>query len=224
MEPYIKDKRMKEILENKKIKYLLTGTEKKNEILDENYFKQKLNIPKGAFIVSYVGRHNEIKGYDILKEFAKEILEKYKNVYFVIAGKEGPIEKLVHERWIECGWTTEGAKIMKNSDLFILPNRDTYFDLVLLEALSLNCNILCSYTGGNKYFEKYGSIGINYFKNENISDMVGKFDLIYKNINTIKERNINEEIFLKDFTIEKFGENYLKVMEEILQERNNEKI
>lgn len=225
IEPYIKDKRMKEILENKKIKYLLTGTEKKSEISDENYFNQKLNIPKGAFVVNYVGRHNEIKGYDILKEFAKKILEKYKNVYFVIAGKEGPIEKLVHERWIECGWTTEGAKIMKNSDLFILPNRETYFDLIFLEALSLNCNILCSNTGGNKYFKKYESDKIIYFEKENITDMVNKFEYFYKNLKNIKSQNINREIFLKDFTVEKFGENYLKLMEEILQEsRNSEKI
>lgn len=225
MEPYIKDKRMKEILENKKIKYLLTGTEKKNEILDENYFNQKLNIPKGAFVVNYIGRHNEIKGYDILKEFAKEILEKYKNVYFVVAGKEGPIEKLAHERWIECGWTTKGAKIMKNSDLFILPNRETYFDLIFLEALSLNCNILCSNTGGNKYFKKYESDKIIYFEKENITDMVNKFEYFYKNLKNIKSQNTNREIFLKDFTVEKFGENYLKLMEEILQEsRNSEKI
>ena len=225
LEPYNKDSKMFELLKTKKIKYLLTGIKEKKEVEDKEYFKNKYNIPKNSIIISYVGRHNEIKGYDILKEFAKEILEKYKNVYFVIAGKEGPIEKLVHERWIECGWTTEGAKIMKNSDLFILPNRETYFDLIFLEALSLNCNILCSNTGGNKYFKKYESDKIIYFEKENTADMVNKFEYFYKDLKNIKSQNTNREIFLKDFTVKKFGENYLKLMEEILQEsKNSEKI
>lgn len=225
MEPYIKDGRMKSILKTKKIKYLLTGIESKKEIEDKDYFKNKLNIPQEAIVISYVGRHTEIKGYDILKQFGERILEKYANIYFVIAGKENEnLRKLDNKRWIECGWTTEGAKIMKNSDLFILPNRETYFDLVFLEALSLNCNILCSNTGGNKYFKKYNSEGITYFDNENIDDMIKKFDYIYENLEKIKKNNINEKIYLKDFTVEKFGENYLKVMKEILQESQSERI
>lgn len=226
LEPYNKDSKMCELLKTKKIKYLLTGIEEKKEAEDKEYFKNKYNIPENSIIISYVGRHNKIKGYDILKEFGKIILEKYKNVYFIVAGKEdNRIKKLEHERWIECGWTKEGAKIMKNSDLFILPNRETYFDLIFLEALSLNCNILCSNTGGNKYFKKYNSDKIIYFEKENITDMINKFEYFYKNLKSIKSQNTNREIFLKDFTVEKFGENYLKLMEEILQEsKNSEKI
>ena len=74
----------------------------------------------------------------IAKEFAEKILKEYKDIYFIIAGKESKeISPLKDSHWIEVGWTEEGKKIIKNSQLYILPNRETYFDLVFLEALSL---------------------------------------------------------------------------------------
>lgn len=51
--------------------------------------------------------------------------------------------------------------------MFILPNRETYFDLVLLEVMSLGIPVLASYTGGNKYFEKINDSGIYFFKDMN---------------------------------------------------------
>ena len=34
---------------------------------------EKYNIPQDAFVISYVGRHNSVKGYDKLKEIGKKI-------------------------------------------------------------------------------------------------------------------------------------------------------
>lgn len=139
MEPYLKDEEMKKILlsKEKAIHFIPTGIIPNKVEEEENYFYNKFQIPKDSIIISYIGRHNKIKGYDLIVEFGKKIIEKYKNVYFVIAGKEdGVIKKPLSNQWIECGWTTEGLKIMKNCDLFILPNRETYFDLIFLELLS----------------------------------------------------------------------------------------
>lgn len=224
MEPYLKDLRIKKIIENKMNKILFVPTGIKNQIIkkDKMYLKNKFNIPKDAYVVTYIGRHNKIKGYDIITEFGKNILNKYKNVYFIIAGKQdGKIPCPIDKRWIECGWTSEGINIMRNCDLFILPNRETYFDLIFLELLNQNTTILCSDTGGNKFFKKYKSDKIFYFKSENINDMLKKFEDIYMNKEKIELSKDNEKLFEKYFTVNCFGENYIKALLEI---EENEKI
>lgn len=229
MEPYEKDivvkKILKKKLNEKRIKFLLTGIEYKEIQRDEEYFYKKYNIPKGSIVVTYIGRHNEIKGYDILVKAGKILLEKYENLYFIIAGKENEkIEKISHPRWKEIGWTKEGFNLMKNCDLFILPNRETYFDLIFLELLSQNTTILCSETGGNKYFKKYNSEKINFFESENIDSLVFQFEKLYSNLKELKENNSNEKIYFENFTLDIFGENYLKIIEEIIKENKSAKI
>lgn len=218
MEPYLKDKKMKEILDEKreKINFIPTGLIEKYEIKNDEYFYKKHNIPKDATVISYIGRHNKIKGYDLLVKVGEKILKKYKDIYFVIAGKENnDIPKPSNSRWIECGWTNEGLKIMRNSDLFILPNRETYFDLIFLELLSQNTTILCSYTGGNKYFEKYKSNKIKFFEGENTDDLIKKIDELYPLLKKLKKEEDNLKIFKENFTIDEFGKNYLKLLKNL---------
>ena len=229
MEPYEKDITMKKVLEKKmnekRRKFLLTGIEYKEIKRDDEYFYKKYNIPKESIVVTYIGRHNKIKGYDLLVKAGKILLEKYENLYFIIAGKEDErIGKVSHPRWKEIGWTEEGFNLMKNCDLFILPNRETYFDLIFLELLSQNTTILCSETGGNKYFKKYNSEKINFFESENINNLVVQFEKIYPKLKKLKENNSNEKIYFENFTVDIFGENYLKIMGEILKENEIEKI
>lgn len=217
MEPYQKDIKMLEILKHKKIKFIPTGILEENFKKDQNYFYNNYNIPKNAFIVSFVGRHNKIKGYDLAKEFAEVILKEYKDVYFVIAGKKSnDIKPLNNSHWIEIGWTNEGKKIIGNSHLYILPNRETYFDLVFLEALSMNSSILCSYTGGNKFFKKYNSRNIIFFSN--FEEMVFSFKKYYEENKIDLKNNKNKTIFKENFSMERFYKKYIEILNEIKNE------
>ena len=76
-----------------------------------------------------------------------------------------PICGLKNQHWIEIGWTNNPYSIIEASDLFILPNRETFFDLILLEVLSLGKNVLISWCGGNKKFADFNSEGILFFHN-----------------------------------------------------------
>lgn len=227
MEPYLtRDIKIKKILEKRlienKVKFLPTGIIDKNIEFQENYFYEKFNIPKNSIVLCYLGRHNEIKGYDLLIKAGKEILEKNKDIYIIVGGQiNSNIKPLKHERWIELGWTSEGDNIMKHAHAYLLPNRETYFDLVFIEALRAGTTIICSETGGNKYFKQFDSPEIIYFEKEN------KIDLIkvvqdnlkkFSDLNYIKNRKENRRIYEENFTIEKFGNNYLKIMEEIYEE------
>lgn len=203
------------IMRNKKIFYNYTGCEKLNYKLKRTEFRKKYNISEDTFVISYIGRHNKIKGFDVFVEVAKEIEKKGLNILFVSGGK-GNI-KPESNNFIEFGWTDDPGSIINASDLFILPNRNTYFDLVLLEVLSIGTPVLASNTGGNKSVATLTS-GVNLFESENVKEIIDKI-LILKDNNEVLEnmRNENLKCYYENFTLQKFSERYLKILEKINQ-------
>ena len=194
-----------------KYRYFLTGINKCSAKLSSDDVRAKYNIPKEAFVVCYVGRHNEIKGYDLLKQIGSELLEQG-NIYFLIAGKEEPMQGIRHPRWIEIGWTNDPHSLINASDIFLLPNKETYFDLVMLEILSLGTIVLASHTGGNKYFEKMQPNGVILFQGK--EDAVKK-TLELKNMSRNQKallRELNRKMFAEHFTAEIFTQSYLDLI------------
>lgn len=216
-EPYFNTwNKYKDIRCESKINYLPTGIVGCKSKVNRKSIRDKYGIPQNAFLVSYVGRHNEIKGYGDLKEIGKKILEN-KDVYFLIAGKEGPLFKLENERWIEVGWTNDPHSIIAAADLFILPNKETYFDLVLLEILSLGVPVLLSRTGGNKYFEHFKCDGIFFY--DDVDNAIEQLEFIINNQNTLRGTGLKEkELFESNFTINIFAKNYVKLLNNMLGE------
>jgi glycosyltransferase involved in cell wall biosynthesis len=175
--------------ENKsKYKYILTGIQPCIANRAESDVKKELDIDESAFIISYIGRHNSVKGYDVLRNIGKSILKNSYNIKFVICGKEEPIKGIDNPNWIEIGWTNDAYSYMNASNVFILPNRETYFDIVMLEALSLGKIIIASETGGNKVF-KNKSKGIFLYKCE---------EEAISHINRIKNMNKEEIAYLEE--------------------------
>lgn len=200
-----------------KYRYVMTGINPCSAKVKRDEIRQKIGIPKNAFVISYVGRHNEIKGYDILKDICSELLEN-ENVYVLVAGKEEPLKGLNHPHWIEVGWTNDPHSLIVASDVFVLPNRETYFDLVLLEVLSLGQIIVASNTGGNKHFAKNGCEGIMLYK-----DMQNAVQLL-KTLMVLSDTKLNEMrmackvLFNTNFTCEIFANNYIELYESLAGE------
>lgn len=115
--------------------------------------RKELGIPYNDFCMCYVGRHNVVKGYGNLKKMGKKLLDQSQDNWMIVAGKEEPIKRLNHCHWKEIGFTDDAYSYISASDIFILPNLETYFDIVMLEVLSLGKIVVASRTGGNKYFE-----------------------------------------------------------------------
>ena len=191
-------------------RYLLTGTNKRKAKLSKKEVCAKYHIPDNAFIVSYAGRHNELKGFDLLKEIGTNVLSKIPNAYFLIAGAEDPIKGLKHDRWVEVGWTDDPHSIIAASDCFVLPNRETYFDLIMLEVLSLGTIVVASNTGGNKHFKNDRGV----FLYDNIDKAVSTIkylsDLHDNDIANLKIGN--EKLFDKYYDINIFASNYIHLI------------
>ena len=205
------------IRKKEKYRYLPTGIVGCKAKISREEYRQQHNIPQDAFVISYAGRHNEIKGYGDLKKIGEMVL-KDKNVYFLIAGREGPLYRLEHDRWIEIGWTTDPHSLIAASDMFLLPNHETYFDLILLEVISLGVPVLMSYTGGNKYFEKFGSKALKFYKSmDEAVDRIKEFREMTEQERKTAGSSL-KEIFNSHFTTDVFTRNYLDIIKNILEE------
>ena len=119
---------------------------------------------------------------------------------------------LNHKRWVEVGWTNDPHSLIAASDVFVLPNKETYFDLVMLEVLSLGKVIVASNTGGNKYFNKLNATGVLLYDTK---------DEAIKLINDIKQlssyekakmEKANKKIFEDYFTMEIFSKQYMNII------------
>lgn len=195
-----------------KYRYLLTGINPCYPQIDKKEIRRKYNIPTSAFVLCYVGRHNEIKGYDTLLQIGKLLLDKHENLYILVAGKEEPMKGLIHPRWIEVGWTNDPYSIINACDTFLLPNKETYFDLVMLEVLSLGKIVVTSRTGGNKFFEKLKAKGIKIYNNpeEAISQVEGLMKEPIHNREILEKSN--QDIYQHFFTASTFATNYIELI------------
>ena len=200
-----------------KFRYVLTGIEPPVCQTNRTDIRNRYNIPQEAFLISYVGRHNTVKGYDILKNIAKQYFLENDNAWVISAGAESPFKRLDHPRWCEIGFTKEAASIISASDVFLLPNRVTYFDIVMLEILSLGKIVIASRTGGNKFFEKCNVPGI--FLYDTIEEAV----TILENLSNMSESdrislgNANKLFFNINNTVSAMYDNYMCVIKDILK-------
>lgn len=181
--------------------------------------KSEFGIPNDAFVVTYFGRHTSIKGYDILTRVGLNLLDKHPNLFFLCAGTCS-LQPLHHPRWIELGFISNVDDLLPQSDLYILPNRETYFDLITLQVLRAGVPVALSYTGGNKYFHQLPmdeTKGMMFF---DIAD-TDKIVSIVEDIMRMKDsrplqyaemRQHNRKLYENYFTLDKYISNYLEVI------------
>ena len=173
-------------------------------------------IPKDAFVITYFGRHNKIKGYDILKQIGEQLLPKYPNLYFLCAGK-GEIEPLQHPRWIELGFISNTAELLQQSNLYILPNRETYFDLIVLEVLRSATPLILSLNGGNRYFtilSEEERRGLFFAQSNEVIDFCAQVEYLVNLYTTNKKKSAaigtaNRNLWNARFQMKVFINNYL---------------
>ncbi len=216
-EPYFNTwPRYTSIRKDEKYRYMPTGIIACHAKINRENYRKKYGIPNDAFVISYVGRHNEIKGYADLRQMGEQVL-KDPNTYFLIGGKEEPIKGLNNDRWIEVGWTTDPYSLIAASDVFVLPNRETYFDLVLLEVLSLGIPVVLSDTGGNKFFKKYDLKGLKYFSSVDQGvEAIKCFQLMDKQIRKKAGEKL-AELCETEFSVKEFAHRYIQIISEIVE-------
>lgn len=223
-EPYEKYPEMKAAMTRNNHKFIYNPSAildlKINQDTMQKY--SDIGIPEDSFVITYFGRHISVKGYDILKQVGEILLNKYQNLYFLCAGR-GEIAPVQHPRWKELGFINNANELLSQSSLYILPNRETYFDLVTLEILRAGIPLVLSETGGNKFFHGYEeseTLGMKFFDVNNIDELVVMVESVIK-LRKDKPaayqqmRIANRNLFLKYFTIDKFVNRYIDIINTI---------
>lgn len=204
----------KKYSKGKKIHYLFTGALLNKPTLGILEYRNKHNIPFDAKMVSYVGRHNYIKGYDLLVELEEKL--RLKQIYTICAGAKSNITPENSQYWRELGYINDANNLINASDIVVIPNRNTYFDLVIIEILSHGKIVITSNTGGNIDIAKYTK-GMVLFESGNLDSLYNAI------INTtgldenekVKFQNQNLDFYNSYCSVVKFAQNYIDTVKNI---------
>ncbi len=165
-----------QILENnivppEKLAAIPEGIELKNyETVKVNTFQKRkeLGIPDDAVFVGTVARLEEAKGHRYLLEAIKMIVEKRKDLYFVMVGK-GHLQKELEKKTCELGiqdnvkflgFRDDMLEILQSIDLFVLPSLWEGQGVVLMEAMCYKKPVIACEVGGVVDVVKDGENGL----------------------------------------------------------------
>lgn len=209
LEPYLKTfPPFEALLRGKDVRYVFTGIDEPTRgAAVTGVFPEEERTLK----LFYAGRHNPVKGYDLLSRLIPRFLDSTDAV-MVVAGRQGPLFAPNHPRWLELGWINNAPDIIAAADAFLLPNTQTYFDLVALEVLAVGCPLLASRTGGNKALAAL-SPGVILFDpdDESLSNALTAFALLSPAARRALGQ-ANRTAYETHFSAVRFGEAYYKAV------------
>lgn len=218
MEPYWKTiPQFSEWVRNKPIQFVRTGAPRLKCSLSKEEAKRKFGLSNFK-VIAFLGRHIKVKGYDLLQEAAKNVLSDAQDVAFLIAGRLDGLPPLQHERWKELGWYQKPEEVLTAADIFVLPNRMTFFDLMLIEAMSMGTAIVASATGGNKTVAQDTDNAIRLFE-PNVDHLAATLiDLLNNPSEQERLRMKAQAAYVDHYTTTKFAEAYINAVTKIQQE------
>jgi glycosyltransferase involved in cell wall biosynthesis len=175
------------------------------------FSSQKMN--KNKINLVFIGRRNKIKGFDIILETFRRVRQIRKDVELYLIGK-GEI-KVIEDGVNDIGHTQNPLSWISSCDIVINVNRQSYFDLVLMETLSVGTPIILFTNGGHKIFkEKYKSSGIYPLDNQiDLEKFLLSKNLSKKNNEQVKE---NIRIYNENFTPEIYQQNLDSLCKQII--------
>lgn len=199
---------------NKEMRFFYTGTRDVNETARIDDYEQLREDGKTVF--AYVGRHNFIKGYDLLVA-AFPCIES-NDAKIVCAGAQSNIEAPKSKNWMELGYINNANSLMKAADCVIIPNRNTYFDLIIIEALAVGAIVITSNTGGNVDLAGETN-GLLLFESGKI-DSLNEAILRFLNLTDNEKRNMkinNRNLYETKCSIDCFAKTYNSIVNELME-------
>jgi glycosyltransferase involved in cell wall biosynthesis len=133
-----------------------------------NHIRRELNIVPGQLMISSVGRLHREKGHIYLLRALAESRHEWADVCAVIVGEGPEADNLRREadtlgiadnvRFL--GFRADAVKIIRASDLFVLPSLEEGLPVTALEAMACSRPIVASDVGGLPYIVVSGQTGL----------------------------------------------------------------
>ncbi len=149
--------------------------------INQSTKKNLINFKKKEKIISFVGKLNKNKGYDLFGEAIIKILNKYKDWKAYVAGDE-PRDKLIynHPNLKILGFQSHKKiiNLLKKTSISVVCSRwEEPFGRVSLEASANGCAVIISNRGGLPETNKYAVV----LEKLNVSTLFKKIDFLIKN-------------------------------------------
>ncbi len=155
-------------LNGKRIVCIHNGVEFPDIYVENEEKRKELGIGQGDILVGTVGRLDPVKNFDIFIRSAKEILDEFPMVKFLLIG-DGPIREdlrlLVSELGLSkniilSGERNDVAELLKVMDIFVLPSKSEGLSNTILEAMSAGLPVIATNVGGNPELVIDGTTGV----------------------------------------------------------------
>ena len=165
-------------------------------VINQSAKKNKINLNKKKKIITFVGKLNKSKGYDLFGKAIIKILNKYKDWTSIVVGDE-PRDQLLfeHKNLIKLGFKKHNdvLNIYKKSTISVVCSRwEEPFGRTSLEAASNGCAVIISNRGGLPETITNGII----LKKLDVKNIYKEIEYLIKNI---KKRKKLQKLSLKNF-------------------------
>ena len=183
---------------------------KKLEVIHQSTNKTKIDLSKKEKLITFVGKLNSAKGYDIFGEAITKILNKYPNWNSLVIGDE-PREKIIlsHKNLKNLGFQNHKKVLetFKKSSIAVACSRwEEPFGRTSLEAASRGCAVIISNRGGLPETITNGIILRN-LKSKTLFDAIENLIIDKKKLKLLQKESI-KNFYLTDKFISKRIDNY----------------
>ena len=178
----------------------------KLQVIKQSINTKKINLDKKKKIITFVGKLNSAKGYDIFGKAIIPILNEFKDWSAIVIGDE-PREKIFfeHERLKILGFQSH-KNVLKNlekTSISVVCSRwNEPFGRTSLEAASRGCGVIISNRGGLKETITDGII-INKINSKNFLYSIRKLIKNPKLLRYYQENSIKNFYLTNDYASEK---------------------
>jgi len=181
------------ITPKQKIEFITTGI--KNIKADQNLciLDDKVNL-------LYIGRKIDVKGFDNLITNFNEVLKIRKDIRLFIIGSG---KKIIGENIYDLGTSEIVYDWINSVDFVISNNKQSYFDLNIIETIALGTPLIMTTTEGHEFFKNRK--GIISYEFNTLSNVLKNSNLITK-----KFKQDNKENLINFYTEELNDVNYKK--------------
>lgn len=201
---------------------------------NKDELKEKYDIPKDKIIISYIARLSDEKRPKMFVEIAKKLLERNKDLFFVIAGDgylKRAVEKKTNSNFKMLGMVNETEEIYAISDLTINCSSLEGLALTSYESLAMGVPVISTDVGGQtELIDNTVGAVVHYNKNatlevykQEVNEYVEKTEKVLANLDKIKN-NCRKKI-QKSFTLDIMIKNFSKIIDDaVAKERKTKEI
>jgi glycosyltransferase involved in cell wall biosynthesis len=202
-------------------------------VINQSAKKQRININKKQKIITFVGKLNRSKGYDLFGKAIIKILNKYKDWSSIVVGDE-PRDKLEfnHKNLKKLGFKKhkDVLNIYKKTSIAVVCSRwEEPFGRTSLEAASSGCAVIISNKGGlpetitngvilknlsvkNIYKEIENLIKKNTLRKSIQKLSIKNFYLTHKYVAKLIDQIRNQKLFTRKFLNTSFKKKTLRIL------------